>query len=242
MARYRWDTSEFAAICTAPLETLARALTARRLQAQGPARLMAQFAAAESLARRFSGMLSADVSEVCVAQSLLPYLWRDGHLGGRGFRVLMTRLPMGRIQSRLDAAWAKHPERASLRDFRAPDWLIDAEAEALEAAEVIITPMRTSPGFSPIRRCVWIGICPICRRWRARGERRGALSFPDPRSRARAPMRFAPLRGTLTSRSSPWAGRWRRSISGVAFVSAPILEARAHDNGCVTWPPSCSPP
>jgi VanW like protein/Glycosyl transferases group 1 len=149
MARYRWDTSGFATICTAPLETFARALTARRLQAQGPARLMAQFAAAESLARRFSGMLSADVSKVCVAQSLLPYLWRDGHLGGRGFRVLMTRLPMGRIQSRLDAAWVTHPERASLHDFRAPGWLIDAEAEALEAAEVIITPHEDIARFFP---------------------------------------------------------------------------------------------
>jgi hypothetical protein len=140
LPRYRWDTSGFAAIATAPLETLARALAARRLQAQGPARLMAQLSAAEALARRFSGTLSAEVSEICVAQSLLPYLWRDGHLGGRGFRVLMTRLPMAEIQSRLDFAWANHPERASLHDFRAPGWLVEAEAEALDAAEVIITP------------------------------------------------------------------------------------------------------
>ncbi len=140
LPRYRWDSSGFAAVGTAPLETFARALAARRLQAQGPARLVAQLSAAEALARRFSRMLSAEVSEICVAQSMLPFLWREGHLGGRGFRVLMTRLPMAVIQSRLDDASAKHPERASLRDFRAPAWLVEAETEALDGAEVIITP------------------------------------------------------------------------------------------------------
>jgi hypothetical protein len=140
LPRYRWDTSGFAAIGTAPLETFARTLISRRLQAQGPARLMAQLSAAEKLALRYSRMLSAEVSEVCVAQSLLPYLWREGHLGGRGIRVLMTRLPMTCIQDRLNGAWARHSERASLHDFRAPDWLVDAEADALDAAEVIITP------------------------------------------------------------------------------------------------------
>jgi hypothetical protein len=138
--RYRWDTAGFAGIGTAPLETFSRAMISRRLQAQGPARLMAQLSAAERLARRFSSVLSAEVSEVCVAQSLLPFLWREGHLGGRGFRVLMTRLPMAELQSRLDRAWGRHPERASLRDFRAPVWLVEAESRALEAAEIIISP------------------------------------------------------------------------------------------------------
>ncbi len=101
---------------------------------------MAQLAAADALAQRLSRLLAADVSDACVAQSLLPHLWRQGHLGARGLRVLMTRLPMAELQRRLDAAAAAHPERASLADFRAPAWLVAAEAEALEAAEVIITP------------------------------------------------------------------------------------------------------
>jgi hypothetical protein len=140
LPRYRWDTSGFAGIGTAPLQTLARAFKSRRLQYQGPARLMAQLAAADALAGRLSRLLKADVGDACVAQSLLPHLWRRGHLGGRGFRVLMTRLPMGVLQQRLDAAAALHPERTSLADFRAPAWLVEAEAEALDAAEIIITP------------------------------------------------------------------------------------------------------
>jgi hypothetical protein len=140
LPRYRWDTSGFASIGTAPLNTLARAFKSRRLQHQGPARLMAQLADAQALAHRLSRLLQADVSDTCIAQSLLPHLWRQGHLGGRGFRVLMTRLPMAELQRRLDAGAAAHRERTSLADFRAPAWLAEAEAEALEAAEVIITP------------------------------------------------------------------------------------------------------
>jgi hypothetical protein len=30
-------------------------------------------------------------------QNLLPFLWRDGHLGGRTFDVLMTRLPIAKF-------------------------------------------------------------------------------------------------------------------------------------------------
>ena len=140
LPRYHWDTSGFYKIGTAPLHTLARAFRSRRLQHQGPARLMVQLAAAEALAHRLSRLLDPDVSDACVAQSLLPHLWRQGHLGARAFRVLMTRLPMAELQRRLDAAAAAYPERASLADFRAPAWLVEAEAAALEAAEVIITP------------------------------------------------------------------------------------------------------
>jgi glycosyltransferase involved in cell wall biosynthesis len=80
------------------------------------------------------------VTDVVVAQSLLPHLWRDGHLGGRRFSVLMTRMPMAQIEARLDAAAAAHPERRTLADFRADRALVAAEAEALAAADRIITP------------------------------------------------------------------------------------------------------
>ena len=140
LPRYSWDTAGFAHVGSAPLQTLSRAFTTRRLQAQGPARLMAQLAGAQALAGRLARLLDADVSDVCVAQSLLPWLWQDGLLGGRGFRVLMTRMPMKALQQRLDNAARAHPERSSLADFRAPAWLVEAEAQALDAADVIITP------------------------------------------------------------------------------------------------------
>jgi len=52
----------------------------------------------------------------------------------------MTRLPMTALQARLDAAFARHPERKTLGDFRAPEWLVRAEREALAYASRIVTP------------------------------------------------------------------------------------------------------
>ena len=140
LARYAWDTRGFARVVTAPLAAAGRALALRRLKQQGPARRAAELRGAARLARRLARTLTPDVTEVCVAQSLLPFLWREGHLGGRRFTVLLTRLPMHLLHARLDAAAATHPERASLADFRAPNWLVDAEREALAQAERVVTP------------------------------------------------------------------------------------------------------
>src|SRR5262249_24983811 len=111
-----------------------------RRAAEGPARRAAELRGAARLARRLSCALTPDMTEVCVAQSLLPFLWRDGHLGGRRFTVLLTRLPMHLLHGRLDAAAAAHPDRPSLADFRAPDWMVAAERAALAHADRIITP------------------------------------------------------------------------------------------------------
>src|SRR5262249_34971018 len=85
----------------------------------------------------------------CVAQSLLPFLWRQGHLAARGLRVLMTRLPMAELQASLDRAWALHPERSNLHDFRAPEWLVEAESEGLAAADGIVTPHAAIAALFP---------------------------------------------------------------------------------------------
>jgi len=140
LSRYRWDTKGFARIGTAPWLTLRRAMASRHLQQQGAARLESQFFWAERLARDLAALLTAEVTQVRVAQALLPFLWRDGHLGGRSFSVLATRLPMRHLQQRLDSAAQAWPERVSLADFRAPDALVAAEMEAFAGAAQIITP------------------------------------------------------------------------------------------------------
>jgi len=53
---------------------------------------------------------------------------------------LMTALPLVRLHERLDAAFALRPESKTLGDFRADEWLVRAETEALECAQRIITP------------------------------------------------------------------------------------------------------
>ncbi len=139
LPRYGWRTDGFA-VRSAWRQTLWRSLVSRRLAEQGAARQSAQLRASENLARAYARALAPDVTGLVVTQTLLPFLWRDGVLGGRRFTVLMTRLPLGVLQARLDAAAAKHPERKTLSDFRAPSWLIAAEREALAAADVMVTP------------------------------------------------------------------------------------------------------
>ncbi len=139
MARYEWQTNGFAKVGSAMAAALGRSL-AQRFAAQGPLRRTIELRSAERIARRLARLLMPDVTEICVAQSLLPTLWRDGHLGGREFSVLMTRLPMAEIQARLDAAARAYPERKTLSDFRADPALVAAESEALAAADTIVTP------------------------------------------------------------------------------------------------------
>ncbi|HZZ35439.1 MAG TPA: VanW family protein, partial [Caulobacteraceae bacterium] len=114
LARYRFPTEGYARVGDAALAGALRALAIRRAPRQGPARRRAELDGAERVALGLARLLGPEVSEVVVAQSLLPALWRAGHLGGRGFSVLMTRLPMTVLQARLDAAFAAHPDRRTL--------------------------------------------------------------------------------------------------------------------------------
>ena len=140
LPRYRWDRGGFAHVGSAPLQTLHRAIAIRRASTQGPARRRAEQVGAERIAARLARLLTPDVAKLVVAQSLLPFLWREGHLGGRDVDVLMTRLPIGELHARLDGAFAAHPERLTLGDFRAPQELLEAEGEALAYASRIVSP------------------------------------------------------------------------------------------------------
>jgi hypothetical protein len=140
LPRYAWSADSFAHGASAPVATLRRALAQRTAGAQGAARRAAELTGARRIAGSLARTLDPDVTALTVAQSYLPFLWRDGHLGGREVTVLMTRLPMTVLQARLDSAAAEHPDRATLADFRAPAWLAEAEAEALAAATCVVTP------------------------------------------------------------------------------------------------------
>jgi glycosyltransferase involved in cell wall biosynthesis len=77
-----------------------------------------------------------------VSLNLLPFLWRQGVLGGRTFDVLMTRQPLAELQSALDLAHQRHPESRTLADFRVSPEVAAAESEALAEARHWITPHR----------------------------------------------------------------------------------------------------
>ena len=137
---YAWTTEGFGSVSQSIATTFVRSYRSRKLATQGAARQRNLLAMHEKLAASYARRLKFDVLHVVVQQNLLPFLWRDGHLGGRTFDVLMTALPMNELQSTLDAAANLHPESMTLGDFRAEKWLADAEAEALKHARKIITP------------------------------------------------------------------------------------------------------
>jgi hypothetical protein len=112
----RWDTTGFASVHTARTPAALRSLGWRLTPPQGAARRSADSRATARIAAALARRLTPDITEVTVAQSLLPELWRGGALGGRRFEVLMTRLPMAALQARLDAAFAAHPDRTTLAD------------------------------------------------------------------------------------------------------------------------------
>jgi hypothetical protein len=136
----RWSRTGFGDAFEASWPSAMRSLGWRLTPPQGAARRAADAASTAAIARALARRLAPDVTEITVAQSLLPQLWREGALGGRRVSVLMTRLPVAVLQARLDAAAAAHPDRATLADYRAEPWLAEAEAEALAAADEIITP------------------------------------------------------------------------------------------------------
>lgn len=137
---YAWPMAGFRTVQTATLATLIRAARSRQLAAQGAARQRALLEGAAALAKQLGKSLTPDVDAVCVSQVLLPFLWRTGVLGGRRIRVLMTQLPIRAIEAALDRAFKLHPESSTLHDFRADQWLVEAEEEALANAEQVVTP------------------------------------------------------------------------------------------------------
>ncbi|MGQ0540740.1 MAG: VanW family protein [Blastocatellia bacterium] len=139
-ANYAWTTSGFGNINQSVITTAIRSYQSRKLTAQGPARQQNLLATYDALAKSYAKRLKFDELHLVVQQNLLPFLWKDGHLGGRTFDVLMTALPMSELQKTLDHAYSLHPESGTLGDFRAEKWLIEAENEALKHARKIVTP------------------------------------------------------------------------------------------------------
>jgi len=137
---YPWSLAGWSGVSDALPVAVRRSFVARRLATQGAARQTARLESFEQLARAYARRLSPEVGHVIVTLDLLPFLWRDGHLGGRTFDVLMTRHPIDELQTRLDAAVAAHPERKLLGDFRAPASLARLEREALLSARRLVTP------------------------------------------------------------------------------------------------------
>lgn len=138
-SRYAWPELQ-GGESRATLVALARARALRRLPVAGGALPRAMLDFDRRLAEAYARRLPYSHTHLVVGQGLLPHLWRLGCLQGRSFDVLMERWPLAALQARLDRALARYPESPTLGDFRAPDEIVAAEAEALAAASRLYTP------------------------------------------------------------------------------------------------------
>jgi hypothetical protein len=172
---YRWNAEGFQQKRDALWTTFERSIACRKLLGQGANRQLTLLKYDEKLARSYAKFLTYDVGHITVMQNLLPYLWRDGHLGGRSFDVLMTRLPIWELQKRLDQAYQLNPAAQTLRDFRADADLIKAEQAALANAEKIITPHSEIAALFPDRAVLLDWSLPEARRAPLKGNK---IIFP----------------------------------------------------------------
>ena len=159
MDRYSWKTNGFGRVFESSGETLLRAVSVRRRLPPPELRAL-HLRGEEQLVASFARRLSHDATHLVIALPLLPYLWRDGHLGGRRFTVLLTRRPLALLHDTLDAAADRHPEQTLLRDFRAPSALVEWETAALAHAEAIVTPHRNLAAHFGARATLVPWACP----------------------------------------------------------------------------------
>jgi len=155
-----------------------RSLTLRWTVFRGITVAKAYFDLAGVLANIYQRRIGHDAEHLCVAQTLLPYLWRSGILGGRTFDVLMQRLPVTALEEELNMAAALYPESKTLVEFRAPRWFAEAEQEALKSARRIFTPHAQLAALDDRAvRLPWAA--PTMHR-NGSGERRDLIVFPGP--------------------------------------------------------------
>lgn len=176
-SNYAWSTEGFRQTNQARLTALLRAWNTRRAR-HGADRQRLRLKYNERLARQFASQIGYQNSHLVIMQSLLPYLWRDGHLQGRTFDVLMTGLPSETLQQRLDQALNKHPESPTLGDFRASESLLIDEREALTHARKLVTPHSEVAQLFPDKTELLNWIVPNENVFTRRSTVRNSIAFP----------------------------------------------------------------
>jgi hypothetical protein len=142
IAKYAWNISGFGQVFQHRSILMLQTLHSFLLRIVRQAAKYQQFRLnqAQYLAKVYGRSLTDDMTHLVITQSLLPYLWQSGHLRGRSFDVLMTMLPINRLQLRLDLAAGKHTHSPTLNNFRVVPAVAGWEMAALAQAQQIITP------------------------------------------------------------------------------------------------------
>jgi hypothetical protein len=213
---YRWHSAGFARVRQAPWEVAHRSLVSRRLAAQGAERQRALLRFDEALARRYARAVPAAATHLVISQNLLPFLWRDGVLGGRTFDVLMTRLPLRELEATLDRAARSHSSSRTLADFRADPAFVADESAALAAARRWITPHSAIAALA--------------------GPRALQLEWELPRATRRVPMgkEIAFPASTLGRKGAYELREAARQLGLRVQLGGPVIEDAAFWNGIKT--------
>ncbi|HEX8551912.1 MAG TPA: VanW family protein [Abditibacteriaceae bacterium] len=128
---------------------------ATRFAGEGAAKRAASLQGTARIAGYFAHRIDYETTHLVVAQGFLPFLWQQGALGGRSFDVLMTRLPLHELHARLDEA-SLRIAAPTLRDFRAPQNVVNVEREALAHARTLWTPHKALAAMFPhAQRLPW---------------------------------------------------------------------------------------
>jgi VanW like protein/Glycosyl transferases group 1 len=141
-ANYAWNTAGFGQVSQHRSILALRSAQSilLRIARQGAKYQQLLISQSRYLAQVYGRSLRVDATHIVVAQSLLPYLWQGGYLRGRSFEVLMTALPMQKLQSQLDLAAGRHLQSPTLNNFRVSPQIAEWEMAALQQAQRIVTP------------------------------------------------------------------------------------------------------
>jgi hypothetical protein len=134
-------------------------------------------AADDARASAWLARVPTEADELIVPVDALAELQRRGALGGRRVTVMMTRSPLRMLHQQLDGQ-AGEPTAAGLREYRAPDWRVDAEWKALRGAVRVLTPHHAVARWLRARGLHQVGVLEWHRPTGAPSTRGGTLLFP----------------------------------------------------------------
>lgn len=150
-SRYAWNTEGSRFIHEHLAYSIYRGIISRRLSNQGRKRQIALLKLNTQLAKSYARKLPTTALHLVIQQNLLVPLQRLGVLGGRTYDVLMTQMPINRIEAALNQVYEAFPSSPTLADFRcSKDWIQD-ETLALSRARSIITPHTKIAKLFPSR-------------------------------------------------------------------------------------------
>ena len=224
-----WQPPAAARQHVAWLPSLRRTIALRRARGEGGSRQAALLRADARLAAAAAKMLRPEHTELIVDQSLLVSLWRDGHLGGRQFDVLVSALPAQELQQRLDAASRRCPNAPSLVDFRVDASYAEAELAALRAARRVLTPHH-----EVVRYLTALGLEHVTQvPWHTAADRAPAVT---PKSRDATPLvvfpaSALPRKGVLEIAAALRHLGWRLRVLGSAASDTELWQGVAVEHG-----------